>query len=69
MSSSKSGQAPLTNPIALQAGRLYAAATKYFNNNNGEQSQMQKALEVGSYFLSGCMAYEARLFRIRSKNH
>ena len=58
MSSSKAGQSP-ENQIALPTDKLYAAAQSYFNNGNGEHSQMQKALEVGTYFLSGCMAYGA----------
>jgi hypothetical protein len=41
--------------LALPTDQLYAAARNYFNNN-GENSQLQKALEVGSYFLSGCLA-------------
>ena len=49
------------NQIALPTNQLYAAAANYFSNGNGngngEHSQMQKAFEVGSYFLSGCMAY------------
>jgi hypothetical protein len=45
------------NQIALPTDQLRAAAKNYLNN--GENSQMQKAMEVGSYFLSGVMAYEA----------
>jgi len=58
MLNSKAGQ-PTGNQIALPTDQLYAAASRYSNNENGQQSQMQKAMEVGSYFLSGCMAYEA----------
>ena len=48
------------NQIALPTDQLYAAAASYFSkgDGNGGHSQMQKALEVGSYFISGCMAYE-----------
>lgn len=55
---------PKGNQPSLPTDQLSAAVSKYFNN--GEYSQMQKALEVGSYFLSGCMAYEAPLPRICS---
>jgi hypothetical protein len=57
MPNSKAGQ-PSGNQVAFSADKLYAAATNLFKNSDGEPSQMQKAFEVGSYFLSGCMAYE-----------
>jgi hypothetical protein len=47
---------PVANQTGLPTGLLYEAATKALQN--GGNGQMQKALEVGSYFLSGCMAYE-----------
>ena len=57
------------NQIALPTDQLYAAASNYFSNGNGdgngEHSQMQKALEVGSYFLSGCMAYGRLVVNIK----
>ncbi len=49
---------PTANQVSFPTDQLYAAAANYFKSGNGEHSQMQKALEVGSYFLSGCMAYE-----------
>jgi len=57
MPQSKAGQ-PTGNQAAFSTDKLYAAATNLFKNSDGEPSQMQKAFEVGSYFLSGCMAYE-----------
>ena len=57
MSNAKSGQST-GNQVAFPTDQLYAAAANYFKSGDGEHSQMQKALEVGSYFLSGCMAYE-----------
>jgi hypothetical protein len=47
------------NQVAFPIDQLYAAAINLFKNSDGEPSQMRKALEVGSYFLSGCMAYES----------
>lgn len=58
MPNSKTGQ-PTRTQVAFPTDQLYAAATNFFKNSDGEPSQMQKAFEVGSYFLSGCMAYEA----------
>jgi hypothetical protein len=58
MPNPKAGQAT-GNQVAFPTDQLYAAATTLFKKSDGEPSQMQKALEVGAYFFSGCMAYEA----------
>ncbi|KAF7502325.1 hypothetical protein GJ744_006026 [Endocarpon pusillum] len=61
MSNAKSGQST-GNQVAFPTDQLYAAAANYFKSGDGEHSQMQRALEVGSYFLSGCMAVNLSQF-------
>jgi hypothetical protein len=55
MPTSTAVQQKAENQLSLPTDQLYAAAKNYLNNN-GENTQLQKAFEVGSYFLSGCMA-------------
>jgi hypothetical protein len=68
MPNSEAGQ-PNGNQVGFSTDQLFAAATNLFKNSDGEPSQMQKALEVGSYFLSGCMAYEALPSDVFDTNH